>query len=94
MTWQRNGSSKRRLELPSNWTAIRAAVIRRDKTCVLCGQPGNQVDHIDDPHDHSLTNLRLLCVPHHAARTARQGVNASRVWRAKAYRPGAAPWDR
>lgn len=96
MTWQRSGSSKRRLEFPPNWyTHIRPAVIARDGgRCVECGQPGNQVDHIGNKHNHDLTNLRLLCAPHHASRTASQGVRASKERASRAYRPGAAPWDR
>ena len=94
MTWQRTGSSKRRLQLPADWPTIRRAVIQRDQVCVQCGAPGNQVDHIGNPLDHSLSNLQLLCAEDHKKKTARQGITASRKRAALAYRPGLAPWQR
>lgn len=79
--WQ---GSNRAATLPPNWQAIRKAVLRRDRgVCQLrigagiCGAPANQVDHIDDPTDHSIYNLRALCEPHHAQRSSQQG-NAAR----------------
>jgi hypothetical protein len=40
---------------------VRRAVIERDQgRCVLCGGPGEEVDHIAGPSP-ELTNLRLLC---------------------------------
>ncbi len=39
----------------------RAAVIERDRgMCVMCGQPGEEIDHIDGPSS-DLMNLRFLC---------------------------------
>lgn len=51
-----------------------------------CPTPGTDVDHIGDPTDHSLGNLRLLCSDHHRGRTARQAV-AARQARAAARAP-------
>jgi hypothetical protein len=79
--------SNRRSELPPNWyTEIRPAVMERDAyrcTATLrddtrCPEPGTDVDHIGDPHDHSLGNLRLLCSWHHNKRSSAQG-NAARL---------------
>ena len=41
--------------------ALRAAVVARDAgRCVLCGEPGTEIDHIRGSSD-ELTNLRLTC---------------------------------
>lgn len=43
----------------------RAKVIARDGwRCVLCGEPGDDVDHMTGDSD-ELSNLRLLCKPCH-----------------------------
>ncbi|MER7331689.1 MULTISPECIES: HNH endonuclease signature motif containing protein [unclassified Micromonospora] len=78
--------STRKSTLPANWyTEIRAAVIERDKgKCRwprpngrgICGHLGNQVDHKDDPLDHRLSNLQLLCERHHNLKSSRQGNEA------------------
>lgn len=48
----------------------RAEVWERDRgTCVLCDEPGEEIDHIDGPAD-DLTNLRLLCKTCHHKVTA------------------------
>ncbi|MBC9719507.1 hypothetical protein H9Y04_44110 [Streptomyces sp. TRM66268-LWL] len=33
---------------------------------------GTDCDHIGNPEDHNLNNLRMLCGPHHRKRTALQ----------------------
>lgn len=43
-----------------------------------CTRPGSDTDHIGDPHDHSPTNLRLLCSWHHDRRSSKQGNTARR----------------
>ncbi len=83
--------SNRKTELPSDWSStIRPAIIARDSgRCRWieggrrCPERGTDVDHIRDSHDHSLSNLRLLCSAHHDRRSSAQG-NAAR--RAKALR--------
>lgn len=44
-----------------------------------CTNPGVDVDHIGNPEDHSLDNLRLLCEPHHDHRTALQANAAKKL---------------
>lgn len=78
MAWSKN--SRRRSELPPDWPAIRAQVLGRDRgECQhpltfggKCGRPANEVDHRDDPSDHSLENLQALCHEHHAVKTHAQ----------------------
>lgn len=49
--------------------ATRALVSQRDRArCVLCGKPGDEVDHIDGG-DNDPSNLRLLCRDCHNAIT-------------------------
>lgn len=87
--WTGTSATSRRAELPADWyTRIRPAVIKRDKgRCrwiennARCAEPGTDVDHKDDPMDHGLSNLRLLCATHHARRTSAQGVAAKKAWK-------------
>lgn len=71
--------------MPSNWQAItrrvrardghRCTWIRADDT--RCTETTRlEVDHIGDPNDHTLPNLRTLCHWHHARRTAAQAAAA------------------
>jgi hypothetical protein len=56
--------------------AVRALVKERDKVCVKCGAPGEEIDHIDgDSCDPG--NLQLLCKTCHHAKTAERMVPAS-----------------
>lgn len=97
MPWETNGSSKRRLELPPNWyTEIRPRILKRDGyVCQqrrsdrpgICGQPANQVDHINDPHDHSDDNLQSLCAWHHRKKTEGESAEARRRIAAKGKMP-------
>lgn len=80
--------------LPVDWPARRDAVHERDQTCRWftydkhCGSTERlEVDHIGDPRDHSLTNLRLLCHSHHAGRTAQQASAARQANRKPRNRP-------
>ena len=77
------------VEIASSPLAVNNApseVIKRDRVCVLCGQPGRDVDHIIRGQDHSLSNLRLLCRSCHMQRTGRDGGTAKRAPKRK--------WDR
>lgn len=75
--------SNRRARLPANWHLIREVVLRRDGYICQwldrgkkCGDPANQVDHINPGDDNSLTNLRALCEWHHKKLSGRQGAAA------------------
>lgn len=74
-TWHDSG---RRQRLPKGWaTVIRPAVLDRDHhTCVMCGRPGNQVDHITPGDNHDLQNLQTLCAHCHATKSASEGGKA------------------
>lgn len=55
---------------------VRAFVFGRNKVCVLCGGPGQEIDHIDgDSNDPG--NLQLLCTDCHHAKTATRFVPAT-----------------
>lgn len=78
--------SGRTSPLPKMWKAIRGNVLRRDgyqcthlreDTGLRCGERATDVDHIDDPDDHSHKNLRSLCGWHHNQKTAAQGGTAA-----------------
>jgi 5-methylcytosine-specific restriction enzyme A len=96
MTW-------RRFPLPAGWKAIQKAVIQRDPYCQwgslisdladgLCGAPSTDADHIGDPNNHSLLNLRGLCHAHHMIRTGRQAAAGRAV--ARQLRPRKRPQPR
>jgi 5-methylcytosine-specific restriction protein A len=87
-------SSNRRAELPPDWPARKVKVRERsggqcevEEDEVRCPRPGRDVDHIGDPHDHSLDNLQDICGPHHDAKTQQQAAAARAAIRAKAVRP-------
>jgi hypothetical protein len=54
----------------------RALVKARDKVCVSCGAPGEEIDHIDGPSSDP-GNLQLLCKDCHHAKTDANMVPAS-----------------
>jgi len=71
----------RTVPLPPGWkTRIVPRILRRDPRCRLrthCwGAKSTEVDHIDDPADHSDANLRGVCSRCHAHRTGQQGAAA------------------
>lgn len=94
MVWRGN----RKSELPSDWQAIRKAVMERDGyrcrhvevtglRCNVVNAPYMVIDHINDKHDHSLTNLQLLCHRHNAIRTGAQGAAAREARRKRPAEP-------
>jgi hypothetical protein len=67
------GYNARARRIPS---ATRALVIERDKVCVNCGRPGEEIDHIDgDSNDPG--NLQFLCTDCHHTKTQSHMVPAS-----------------
>lgn len=87
--------SDRRDRLPADWPARRAFVLKRDLyrcTQVLvdgsqCRAMANQVDHVARGDDHSYENLTSLCEDHHAAKSSREGNEARRDKKRRAYLP-------
>ena len=81
--------------LPADWPTIRARILDRDPRCRIrthCwGAPSVDVDHIDNPTDHSDDNLRGACETCHDARSATQGADAARNKRQAAARRTAKP---
>ncbi len=79
---------------PVDWPARVAAVLKRDISCrwLEAGLPCRsidhlEVDHIGDPKDHDLANLRALCRTHHRRRTGQQGAAARKAKRIPRARP-------
>lgn len=96
MAWSQQPTSARAARLPSDWaTRIRPAVLRRDGyqcTWVTngrrCTVEATDVDHVQPmTDDHDLGALASLCSPHHAAKSAREGVSARAAVRAGLRRP-------
>jgi 5-methylcytosine-specific restriction endonuclease McrA len=73
--------SDRRSRLPSNWAKIRAAVLARDSTCVLCRvRPSKFCDHIQaKTDDHSETALQGVCGPCHDQKSSAEGNAAQKA---------------
>ena len=76
-------SSTRKQTLPSNWGALRTQVLERDShRCTWiqdgerCPKTATDVDHITPGEDHSPTNLRSLCAPHHRRKSSGEGGRA------------------
>lgn len=76
--WQ---GSDRRQRLPSGWAKIRAEILARDVTCVLCGvRPSAFCDHIvAKADDHRPEGLQGLCGPCHDQKSSREGNDAQRA---------------
>ncbi|MDN4476616.1 HNH endonuclease signature motif containing protein [Demequina sp. SYSU T00192] len=85
MPWEKTTVSARASRLPADWRRRRVLVLKRDgyacqmrtSTGALCRDHANQVDHIIRGDNHDLSNLRALCVWHHARKTSAEG-NAAR----------------
>jgi 5-methylcytosine-specific restriction protein A len=75
MAWAKGGS--RRRPLPADWSRRRAAVLRRDPVCRLCGKrPSTEVDHRDAEGSDTLSNLQGACTPCHKAKTHAESLQA------------------
>ncbi|MDH2392330.1 HNH endonuclease signature motif containing protein [Streptomyces sp. HNM0663] len=77
--WNEGPGAWRTTPRPRGWKTLRAQALERDgQQCTWvedgqrCAQAGTDADHIGDPTDHSLSNLRTLCRYHHRKRTALQ----------------------
>ena len=63
--------------MPPDWKRIRTAVLEQEgyRCTEITGTGGcpvvaTDVDHIEDPQDHSLDNLGSKCGPHHDKKSA------------------------
>jgi 5-methylcytosine-specific restriction enzyme A len=57
------------------WQRIRAAQLRRQPECEMCGEPATDVDHIlplRKGGDNGVGNLQSLCKRCHSRKTARE----------------------
>ena len=72
-------TSNRRADLPTDWPNIRKRVMLRDRyLCYVCGNAARDVDHIDDPHDHTDANLAAVCAPCHDNKTLAEAAEGRR----------------
>lgn len=72
--WLAGGYPERERSLPP---AVREQVKERDQgLCRGCGEPGQEIDHIDG-NSSQLSNLQLLCKPCHDSKTELRMVMAS-----------------
>jgi 5-methylcytosine-specific restriction protein A len=83
-------NSSRRTTLPKNWPILRRLILQRDgHQCTWtdygqrCTEKATDVDHITPGENHSPSNLRSLCGPHHKAKSSAEGGKASAQRRAK-----------
>lgn len=93
--WAPDPTSRRTIPRPWGWKRTAAAVKTRDGhqcTVTLANgarcpvTTGLEVDHLDDPDDHTLDNLATKCKAHHASKTGRQA-RAVQLARAAAAQP-------
>jgi len=82
--------SWRTVARPTDWAARVQQVKLRDRVCQwvehgrICGSGQDlECDHVGDPSDHDLSNLRMLCREHHQRRTNAQKAAGTRAYHAK-----------
>ena len=91
--------SNRAARLPNDWARIRGLVRHNARgRCQCpgcprcagqpCSTPGSDCDHIEPGDDHRMRNLRWVCRPCHAHKSAREAANARTP---NTPRPGAPP---
>lgn len=78
------------------WRKLRAEHLKRQPNCVVCGEPGDTVDHIKRVRDFpelrlDPRNLQTMCASHHSSTAQRQerGKGGKRAF--KPARPGGDP---
>lgn len=86
--WRGSGRAQR---LPSNWTALRGAVLKRDNySCQIKGPSclgrATDADHIQAGDDHRLSNLQASCRTCHQAKSSKEGNEAKAALRAARFR--------
>lgn len=58
------------------WRRIRAMFLKKHPSCVVCGAPATEVDHVlplAEGGTNEWSNLRSMCKSHHSQHTARSG---------------------
>jgi 5-methylcytosine-specific restriction protein A len=87
------------------WQKVRKVHLRQFPDCVVCGDPGNEVDHIQSVRERpdlrlEAANLRTLCKRHHSRRTVMdQGFHKGKTIRQPAGEDGLPtdpkhPWNK
>jgi 5-methylcytosine-specific restriction protein A len=80
-----------RPKMPPEWHRLRRRVLRAASCCAGCGGAGPfEVDHIvprSRGGGHEPSNLRALCKPCHASKTAAEGHARAAVLRERRLRP-------
>lgn len=63
------------------WKRLRLTILERDqRRCYQCGQPANEVDHLDGNHNNdNPTNLAAICTPCHRTKSSAEGHAARRA---------------
>jgi 5-methylcytosine-specific restriction endonuclease McrA len=67
---------KRKLRTPIPEDISAQVMFQHDRTCCVCHEPGRavQIHHIDDdPTNHAISNLAVLCLEHHEQTQTRGG---------------------
>lgn len=88
--WSGNSATNRKDELPDDWAQVRREILDRDGgRCVenlpsgtRCSNLATDVDHVGSKWDNSPANLRSLCGPHHAKKTAKDAAQEAARLRA------------
>lgn len=76
--WRGSDRVKR---LPPGWPKIRARILARDSTCVLCGvRPATHCDHIVAKADrHGEADLQGVCAECHGLKSSAEGNTTPRA---------------
>ena len=74
---RRSNHENRKRYYQKRWRQLRKIVLARDRhTCVRCGKPGNEIDHVKRAEEHEALfyvahNLQTLCRTCHQKKTNR-----------------------
>lgn len=77
----------------ADWRKLRAEHLKRQPNCVVCGKPGDTVDHIKRVRDFpelrlDPRNLQTMCAHHHSSTAQRQERGKAGKRAFKPARPG------
>lgn len=85
MSWSDNPSPRSTNQTPAQ--ARRECIKRDGGLCVLCGEPGSEVDHKNRTGTHELDNLQLLCRSCHKKKTQQESYRARQERKQRAKLP-------